>query len=692
MIRQFTYRIILIVLIQSLFLQLSKSQNEVRVIRSEFKTGKDSVRQAFKHIRMGNALVKKGKGDLSYALDHYLKAYQYNSTNPELNYKIGKTYLRSCPKEKALSYLKSAYDKDPKMTKDLPLLVARAYQYNLKFDSARLKYESYLKSLSKRQQRKQGELINKFELECRSGAELSEKPKRAVVTNAGNEINSAFDDYNAFAQSDSMLYFTSRRPSKKRDKPSGPNDMYDEDIYVSTGKNGEWQSAVYLKDDDFNSKHNEAIVWVSEDGKTRYKYDGYVNGGDILVSYFKKGEWSKPKKISRKFRTKGVESSVSVTRDGNTIYFVSDDEKECIGGKDIYVSTKDKKGRWEKPKNVGSVINSKYDEEGVYVNPDGNVMYFSSKGHNSMGGYDIFRSEKDAGGRWSKPENIGFPVNTPDDELFYRPSENERSAWFSDRRADCKGGFDIYKVIYLGSEKKLKLSADQQLIAYVDKPISDIFARISGEEVIETFYMMSGLVTDAKKKTPVVSKIDLIDLEKSTVIATTLSDSMGNYKLKIPENKKYGLEIHAKDYMLFLDAVTIPATIQGKEFNRNFALAKVEAGTKIVLKNIYFETGKAVLTAESYSELDKVVKFLQENTEIKVEISGHTDNVGNPLANTKLSEARAKAVVEYISGHGINPQKLVYKGYGLAQPIASNKTAAGRKLNRRVEFKILSVE
>jgi outer membrane protein OmpA-like peptidoglycan-associated protein len=181
-------------------------------------------------------------------------------------------------------------------------------------------------------------------------------------------------------------------------------------------------------------------------------------------------------------------------------------------------------------------------------------------------------------------------------------------------------------------------------------------------------------------------------VERSQVIATTLSDSTGTYRVKLPELKKYGVEVHAKDYMLFLDVVNIPPKIQGREVTRNFALAKVEVGTKIVLKNIYFETGKAVLTKESNTELDKVVSFMKDNPDIKVEISGHTDNVGTQLSNQKLSEARAKSVVTYLVAHGIPQEKLVYKGYGFAQPIAPNTTAAGKKLNRRVEFKILSVE
>lgn len=678
-------------LLQVTFVADIIAQNEVKVRTSEFKIKKEGFSEAYKNIKKGNSLIDEGKGGFTEALGYYLKAYAYNDSNTELNYKIGMAYLRSAPKDKSLPYLETAFRKNPKLTKDIQFQLAKAYQYSLKFDHAFDQFDAYFKSLKRKHQKKQLEIVDKSKDECKIGKELLLQPKRAVINNVGESVNSIYDDYNAIVISDSIMYFTSRRPLKNKEKPKGENYMFDEDIFTSYSKDGEWTKAKYLEDNDFNSKGNEDIVWVSEDGKTRYFYDGR-SGGDIFVSTFKKGEWTDPDKIARKFNSDDMESSVSVTRDGNTIYFVSSNSDETIGGKDIFVSQKDKKGKWEKPRNLGLTINTKTDEEWVYVSPDNRVLYFSSKGHQSMGGYDIYRSERNEYGQWSKPENIGFPVNSPDDELFYRPAENERSAYFASRRNDTYGGFDLYKVLYLGKEKKMQLATEQQLVAYFYKPISDIFARISGEEKIDTIYYMVGSITDKKRKTPIMAKIDLIDIEASQVISTTMSDSTGNYRAKLPKLKKYGIEIHAKDYMLYLDVVNIPPKIEGKDFTQNFVLAKVEAGTKIVLKNIYFETGKAVLTPESNIELDKVVKFLLENTDIKVEISGHTDNIGVPAANLRLSESRAKAVVGYMVKQGINQEKLVYKGYGSTQPIAPNNKVAGRKLNRRVEFKILSVE
>ncbi len=690
--------ILLAIVFQCFTYSYVSAQNNIRIPRSSLKVTNEGLLEAMQNVADGDKWVRKGKGAIPKAIESYKKAYDYNNNCAELNMKIALCYLRSDQKHKAIDYLKASYNKDSTIHKDGLLLLGKAYQYNLEFDKAVEKYTEFYKMLKLREQKKYAEQVFKSIQECKTGIDMVKKPNRAVFINLGDSINSSFDDYNSLViHNDSMMYFTSRRPSGKRPRPDKLLNMYDEDIYVAYKKNTDWQKAKFLEDDNFNTKRNDAIVWVSTDGNTRYLFDGYRHNGDILVSNFKKGKWSNPKKLGRKFNTDFSETSISVTKDGNTIYFVSNDQDESFGGKDIYFARKNKKGRWDSPANIGAVLNSKYNEEAVSLSPDGKTMYFSSCGHNGMGGYDVFRSEMDAIGNWMKPENVGYPINTPDDDLFYRPTEIPKIAYYSARRNDTHGGFDIYKVIYLGEEKKMILSTEDQLIAYFDKPIAEIFARKAMPLNIETpkveneFYLR-GMITDVKRKTAVVAKIELIDIERSQVIATTITSETGRYDLKIPEMKNYGIEVRAKDYMFYMDIVNIPAKPASKEMWKSVALTKIEVGSKIVLKNIYFESGKAKLTPASSTELDKLVTFLQDNNEIKVEISGHTDNVGSAALNTKLSGLRAQAVVDYLFVHSIPREQLVSKGYGSLQPISPNTTSKGRQLNRRVEFKILSKE
>jgi outer membrane protein OmpA-like peptidoglycan-associated protein/tetratricopeptide (TPR) repeat protein len=688
------YRNILLSFLSCLFPLFSIAQQEIKVPTKSLKNVKwDGITQAIDNIENGDKWASKGRGAYPKALEFYLKAYEYNPNCPELNCKIGMCYLQTGPKDKALPYLQNAYDKNKEIILELPLLLAKAFHYNFEFEKAAQLYDSFYRSLKDKQKEKYTESIYKLIDECKNGKEMLAQPRRVVIKNLGKAINSEYSDYNpVMVGNDSAMFFISRRPHGKRSKVDKKNYFYKEDIYYSVNKDGEWQDATYFDESDYNTKHNEGIVWVSEDGKTRYLYDGYSKQGDLYVSTLKKNNWTSPKKLKSTFNSKYGETSICFTADGKVCYFVSSSPKENFGGKDIYYIRLNRKGKWDPPHNMGNIINTKYDEDYINISPDGKVLYFSSKGHNTMGGYDVFRTEIDASGTWSTPVNIGFPVNSPDDDLCYKPLPGERKAYFSSYRNDGLGGFDIYQVIYLGAEKQPILLTEEQPIAYFYKPISDIFARISGEMKIDTTYILKGLITDAAKATPVMAKINLIDKDNSQPIASTISDSTGAYQIRISKLKNYGIEINAKDYMFYLDVISFPEKVSSREIIKNFKLNKIKAGAKIVLKNIYFETGKAKLTPESYPELDKVVSFLQENNDLKIEISGHTDNVGAAALNTKLSATRAQAVVDYIVSKGIPREQLVSKGYGPNQPISPNTTAQGRKLNRRVEFKILSTE
>lgn len=248
---------------------------------------------------------------------------------------------------------------------------------------------------------------------------------------------------------------------------------------------------------------------------------------------------------------------------------------------------------------------------------------------------------------------------------------------------------DIYKIVYLGAEKPIKLAEILDPIAGL-KALMDIFFTPSEKIRIDTSLILRGFINDSQTKVPVIAKIELVDREISQISATAISDSTGNYSLKIQAAKSYGVEIVARGYMLYLDVVDLSQRTYGDVIVKNFLLDKVEVGAKVILKNIYFETGKATLKKESTIGLDDIIQLLQNNETLRIEVSGHTDNTGGLAANTKLSTNRAKAVVEYLKKKGIDPKRLTYKGYAYSQPVTSNKTAKGRAQNRRVEFKVLS--
>ena len=689
--RIFSFLVLICLLSGKAFSQQISSDN-LKIKKSEFKTAQEEgFKEAWKNIQQANEYYKAGVGTFALARDLYLFAHQYNPDNNVLNYRIGVCYLYTDDKYEALKYLRKAYDTNPDITTDIHFYLGRAYHLVLEFDKAKEHYLAARDVYSGTGQVDMVIQIDKLIGECENGKSIVENPVRVIITNMGDSVNSVLDDYlPVFADHDSTLYITSRRYNEKHDKRNPYDNKYFEDAYACRlGADG-WLGAKPLSKK-INTRHNDAVLGVSPDGNSLYIYRGYDNGGDIYVSHFnpKKGDWKKPKPLPRKINSKQAEGSVFFTASGDTMYFISSNEDLTQGGKDIMFTVKNEKGRWQDPRDLGSLVNTRYDEEGVYLNPAGNELWFSSRGHNTMGGFDVFHSERLDDGTWSDPENVGYPINTADDDLFFRESDNGKYAYYSTIRENGIGAKDIYKVVFLGSEKELMLSNEDILIAGLPDTLKTGFFTIPEPVHIDSFYYLTGRVLDKETNEPILAKLEFIDVGRSQVIATALSADSGRYRVKFPEPKNYGVEILAKDYLFFLDAIDMTKASTDEPTVKDFYLEKLEIGTKVVLENIYFETNKATLKPDSYEQLNQVVKFMKNNESVKLEISGHTDNTGSLKYNTKLSEERAKAVVDYLVTQGIDASRLEWKGYAFTQPIAPNDTAEGREKNRRVEFKVI---
>jgi outer membrane protein OmpA-like peptidoglycan-associated protein len=342
---------------------------------------------------------------------------------------------------------------------------------------------------------------------------------------------------------------------------------------------------------------------------------------------------------------------------------------------------------------MGTPINTKYDEEGVFMHPDGVTMYFCSKREGSMGGYDIFYCENDGAGNWSEPINIGYPVNTPDDDVFFVVAGNARYAFYSSAREDGYGLQDIYRITFLGPEKMMVVGSEDVLIA---SSTATIQQKVE-QEVVEVkkvrLTIMKGTITDALSEEPVEATIEIVDNEKNELISTLTSNSKtGKYLVSLPSGKNYGIAVKADGYLFYSENVNIPEATAYQEVTKDIVLSKVGIGSKIVLKNIFFDYGKETLRETSFPELDRLVALLNSYPEMKIEIGGHTDSHGGLQFNTQLSEARAKSVVDYLVEKGISKPRLSYKGYAYLQPIATNDTDEGRQQNRRVEFKVISIK
>lgn len=606
-------------------------------------------------IRRGDGFFRQN--NYEKALEQYLIAYDANRNDALLNYKIGKCYLNSKYKAKAVSYLEKTEELEPTIEADLYFLLAQAYHQSLEWDKAITAYESYADMLNLSELRTIGPVIEQRVEQCRTGKRLVEEPVKVTIENIGNNINSAFPEYAPVISSDeSVLMFTSRREGSTggKDRITGE---YDEDVYISSNSAGNWSRARNIGEPVSTRGHDSNIA-LSNDGQKLLLYKDDNGIGNIYESQLRGQSWSAPVKLPAPINSDNHESSASYSPDGRTLFFVSN-RPGGLGGRDIYSAKLNSSGIWENPVNLGNVINTPLDEEGVFMHPDGKTLYFSSQGHNNMGGFDIFKSVNDSG-TWSAPENIGYPINTPDDDLFFVIAASGIRGYYASVKDSGSGDLDIYVINFI----------DEKPIVYVT--------------------ILKGTITDALDDTPVEADIQIVDNELNEVIANFNSNSVtGNYLVSLPSGKNYGISVSAEGYLFHSENINIPLATGYQEIIKDIELQKIIVGSRIVLNNIFFDYDRATLRRESITELDRLVTLLKNSPRLRIQISGHTDNRGSAEYNQNLSENRAKAVVDYLIEKGIGSARLEYKGFGFQRPIASNDTEDGRQLNRRTEFEIL---
>jgi len=668
------------------------AQERIYIDKKEFKQTEDGFKQAWSHIKSANFLFYQHReGSYQKAIDYYMKALVYNPENAELNLLIGICYLRSWPKEMAMTHIEKAVDMKPDIHSKEQFLLGRAYHFAGEFNRAIGAYETYLEEIPQSKKENYSKIVKKYLEECENALEIKKKNVRALIDNAGPTINSKYDDYNPVLSADgSVMVYTSRR-GEENDLKSLVDHKFFEDIFESKKEGKKWGEAVNIGNP-VNTKWNDAAVSISEDGQKMVIYRGRTDGGDLYSANLKGSRWGNIHDLTHKVnKGDSHESSVCFNIDGSRMYFVSTRDKDSQGGKDIFMSQLDVKGkRWSKPINLGPVINTPYDEISVYVTPDESTIYFSSNGHKTIGGFDIFKSEfKDS--TWSEPENIGMPINTTGDDMYMKILLNGRDAYYTSSRKDGEGGLDIYHVTLLGPEKPLMLSNEDNLIASIARPEAESFI----EDAVQIHYtrmtIVKGIVTDFNTGQPLGATVELVDNATGQKVKETRSNlNTGSYLIALPSGKNYGFSVNADGYMFHSENFDVPEASGYREIFKDIALQPMTAGSKIILYNTFFESGKSGLRTESYSELNRVAQMFTKYPNLILEISGHTDNRGSLAVNKRLSKARAKSVVDYLMGQGVHPANLQSVGYYYKYPVATNKTKEGRQQNRRVEAKIIS--
>ena len=439
-----------------------------------------------------------------------------------------------------------------------------------------------------------------------------------------------------------------------------------EDFYESDLNNNTWGKAYPLPGNINSSEFNEGAQNISQDGKwlifTGCNFPEGFGSCDLYISYLTKTGWSEPKNLGPNVNSEFWESTPSLSPDKKDLYF-SSNVPGGFGGKDIWVCHRNENGKWEEPLNLGPEINTSGDESTPFIHADNQTLYFNSNGHPCYSDKpDIFVSRKLPDGKWSKPENLGYPINTIDDEGSMIVAANGKTAYYSSDRNDTKGGLDIYT---------FELRQDL-------RPLKTLWVK--------------GNVYDKNTKQGLPSSVELTDVSTRQVISKLQTDEDGNYLVTLPVGKDYAFNVKRKGYLFYSENYNISEASPDSVFEANIGLQPIEANAHIILKNVFFDTKKTELKPESITELDNVVRLMNENPNIKILISGYTDNVGKPADNLILSKGRAVAVVNYLLNKGVKNERLSFKGNGETNPVADNKTEEGRAINRRTELSIVSVE
>jgi outer membrane protein OmpA-like peptidoglycan-associated protein len=480
--------------------------------------------------------------------------------------------------------------------------------------------------------------------------------------NLGSNINTIYDEYwPSLSADESILVFTAQIPINESNPEIFMNRQ--EDFFYSEFKDGQWQPA---KNAGYppNTNNNEGAQSISANGKilffTACNREEGIGKCDLYYSEKKGNQWTIPTNLGQPVNTSSNEKQPSVSADGRMLYFVSD-RGVGRGGYDVWISRRNDDGTWQEAVNAGDSINSPGDEQSPFIHPDNHTLYFSSTGWPGLGRYDIYLSRKNDSDRWQYPVNIGYPINSWNNEEGLIVNAQGNKAYFSSDRLRGQGR-DIFEFELYNEVRPVKVS------------------------------YIKGKVYDAENLQRLQARFELIDLNTGNLVMESSSEpETGEFLVCIPASTDYALNVSKKGYLFYSDHFSLQAVYERSEpYLKDVPLQPIKVGQSIILRNVFYAYNSWELLEQSRIELNKVVQLMNENPTLKVEISGHTDNTGTPEYNLGLSDRRAESVTNFLTNHGISPERMTARGYGLTLPVTTNETEEGRAVNRRTELKILS--
>lgn len=612
--------------------------------------GQSTVRKAQNSYEDAQQYVRQNVFD--EAIKHLNNAVKFDPKFQQAYLQLGDIYKRIRNIQKAKENYRLAVNAAPVENPNIYFILGETELQTGDYVQAKQNFETFLAKATNAGT-KFTDKAKKYILDCNFSIAAIKKPVPYEPFNMGFYVNSEYRDYFPALTADEQTIIFTR------------NVKGNEDFYTSVKKNGEWQKAVPLSDNINTPNYNEGAQSISPDGRYLFftgcnRPDG-IGRCDIYVCIKEGNNWSKPINLGNVINTKDWESQPSISADGSTLYFLSN-RPGGYGGYDIWKSTLNSESQWETPVNLGPNINTPYDEATPFIHADGKTLFFASDGWPGLGQKDIFYSKLQEDGTFSKPVNLGYPINTFNEEFGLIVTANGQEGLFSSNLDGGFGDVDIYRF-------KLPEHLRPGLVTYV-----------------------KGVVKDKDTQAPLESNVIVVNLKSSqTAYNEITAKEDGEFIAVMPVGEAYSFNVLANGYMLYSRHFDVKNEDANKPLDFEILMEKIKAGNKVKLNNIFFDTNKYDLLPASIVELNLLIELLNTNPTMEIEIQGHTDDVGSLKDNQVLSENRAKAVFNYLTDNSIDKKRLSFKGYGETQPATENTTPEGRQLNRRTEFVVVKI-
>lgn len=616
-----------------------------------------------KLLKTGNKFFEQENYRAS--IPYYEQVLAKDPNNAKALFNAGIAYL-SFDKEKASDYIYKAQRLKPKVSKDVEYWLGRVDHLNYNFDEAIAHYQSYNATLkAKKSNEVRRQEVAQLIQHSKNAKVIFNSPKDIFVKNLGPSINTQYAEHSPVISSDDkVLLFTSRGQytgAATNKKKLAADGEYFEEIYESRRIDDEnWEKPRSLGPALVTKGHDASIQLYDNDSKLLMYRDD--ENGDIFSSDKVSGEWTAPKKLNSNINSKAFESDAYITPDGKTLYFSTGKYSED-GTLDLYYSTRGSDGDWGPAKSMGGAINTKYDDDSPYVSKDGKTLYFSSRGHNTMGGYDIFKSAYDSiGHKWGAPENMGYPINTPDDDSYYRLSPDGSYAYLSSYRIGGYGEKDIYTINYIKN------------------------ATVKGKVF-------------AKDSTTVIPGVELVfsgkQADNTPLSFRDVSKPDGSYQVAILSGRTYQVAVSKDGKNVETQEFAIPvSTNDSTTITKNFYIAYIDTSMSSMypFSKIYFDTDKYKLRPESIVVLNDIAQKLVATPGLNIQVEGHCDSRNTDEYNMVLGQNRANAAKKYLVTKGVADTRLTTVSYGERRPAAPNDSPENMQLNRRDEFRVVLKE